>query len=409
MEQKVADAATTPVCGTQRIGLLDALRGFALLGILLANIHYFAGWTFMDAQARAGLAGTAVARTEDFLFLLLIDGKFYTIFSFLFGIGFALQLQRLQRRTTRAMAVYLRRLLALLLIGLVHLFLIWDGDILALYALTGMVLLLLRDVSDRRLLFGAGLLILLPVIGWPLVRLLGLHPLFGVKDVADALWASLIDGPDVPPVEWLGRPDWNSLWLWLQSGPSYRLAYLLDSWRIPKVLAVMMLGLWAGRRLATGLTEDLHLLRRVALYGLALGVPANAVYAGLGGLEQDAMLPGIAAQLTYALGVVPLGLGYAALFALAWHGVRRWLHLLVAPGRMALSNYIGQSLICIALFYGVGFGLIGKLGPPAFYAVAIAIFSTQVLLSTLWLRHFEQGPLEALWRRMTYGVAVPAT
>lgn len=118
------------------------------------------------------------------------------------------------------------------------------------------------------------------------------------------------------------------------------------------------------------------------------------------------MLPGIAAQLAYALGVVPLGLAYAALFALAWQRARSGLQPLAAPGRMALSNYIGQSLICIALFYGVGCGLIGKLGPAAIYAVAIAIFAVQVLLSTLWLRHYPQGPLEALWRRMTCGALV---
>lgn len=181
------------------------------------------------------------------------------------------------------------------------------------------------------------------------------------------------------------------------------MAYLLDSWRLPKVLGVMLLGLWAGRRLAAGLLDDAALLKRVALAGLALGLPASAIYAALGGLEQDAMLPGIAAQAAYALGVVPLGLAYAALFALAWRRRPDRLRLLVAPGRMALSNYLGQSLICIALFYGVGLGLIGQLAPGAFYAAGVVIFVGQALLSTLWLRRYPQGPMEALWRRMTYG------
>jgi uncharacterized protein len=409
MEQSTsADAPRSPVPAAQRIELLDALRGFALFGILLANIHYFSGWSFLEADARAELAGAAVAQVEGFLFLLLIDGKFYTVFSLLFGIGFALQLQRLQRRTARALTVYLRRLFALWLIGMVHLCLIWDGDILVLYALTGLVLLLLRDVSDRQLLIGATVLILLPIVGWPLVRLLGLHPLFGVQGLADATWASLSHGADVPPAEWLARPDWASLWVWLQSGPVYRIAYLLDSWRLPKVLGVMMLGLWAGRRLGNGLLEDSRLLRRVALGGLALGLPANAIYAALGGLFHETMLPGIAAQAAYALGVVPLGLAYAALFALAWRRAGSPLQRLAPAGRMALSSYLGQSLICIALFYGVGLGLVGELGPLGFYAVALAIFAAQVVLSTLWLQRFEQGPLEALWRWMTYGGGAPA-
>ncbi len=398
-----ADAVRTPIAVAERISGLDGLRGFALLGILLANIHYFSGWTFLDPEARAASAGAAVTWAENFLFLLLIDGKFYTVFSFLFGIGFALQLQRLQRRGANAGAVYLRRLFALLLIGLIHLCLIWDGDILALYALIGMVLLLLRNCSDRALLGGATLLILLPILGWPLVRLAGLHPILGLETYAEAQWASLTDGSELSPVDWLAQPDWGALWIWLQSGPIYRIAYLLDSWRLPKVLGVMMIGLWAGRRLAGGLLDDVRLLRRVATVGLALGLPANAIYAALGGLQQDAMLPGIAAQAAYALGVVPLGLAYAALFALIWHRKPGSLRLLAAPGRMALTNYLGQSAICIALFYGVGLGLIGRLQPAGFYALAIAIFALQVLLSTQWLQRFAQGPIEALWRWLTYG------
>jgi len=409
MNVSVAGAVRQPLAVHQRIVMLDALRGFALLGILLANLHYFAGWVFLDADARAALAGAAVARVEGFLYLMLIEGKFYTLFSLLFGIGFALQLQRLQQRGPGAITTYLRRLLALLLIGLAHLCLIWDGDILALYALTGMLVLLLRDATDRQLLLGAAALILLPIVGWPMVRLAGLDPILGVAIHADAQWAALTGGSEVSPVEWLARADWGSLWIWLQSGPAYRIAYLLDSWRLPKVLGVMLLGLWVGRRLAGGLLDDSRLLRRVALGGLALGLPANAIYAALGGLEHDALLPGIAAQAAYALGVVPLGLAYAALFAIAWRRGPGRLRMLAAPGRMALSNYLGQSLICIALFYGVGLGLIGQLGPAGFYTAGMAIFGLQVLLSTLWLRRHSQGPMEALWRWMTYGRRVGDT
>ncbi len=408
MNEKADAGSRKSIAASQRIAVLDALRGFALLGILLANIQYFAGWSFLKADGRAELAGAAVTQVEGFLFLLLIDGKFYTVFSLLFGIGFALQLQRLQRRSPQALTIYMRRLLALLLIGVVHLCLIWDGDILTLYAITGLLLLLLRNCSDRGLLFGAGLLILLPILGWPAVRVLGLDPIFGVKTLANQLWVTRTQGSELSPVAWLAQPDWASLWIWLQTGPVFRVAHLLDSWRLPKVLGVMMLGLWAGRRLGSGLLEDRQLLGRIAVGGLVLGLPANAIYAALGGLHHDAMGPGIAAQAAYALGVVPLGLAYVTLFVLASRGAGSPLRLLVPPGRMALSNYLGQSMICITLFYGVGFGLVGEFGPPGLYAVALAIFAAQALLSTLWLQRFEQGPMEALWRWMTYGGGAPA-
>ncbi len=405
MSSAAAPASPSQVAAPQRIGLLDALRGFALLGILLANVHYFAGWMFLDPDGRAALAGAAVAKFEGFLFLLLIDGKFYSLFSLLFGIGFALQLQRLQQRSAHATRIYLRRLLALLLIGLVHLCLIWDGDILTLYALIGVLLLPLRRCPDRALPGIAAGLILLPVVGWAALRLAGIDPSFGLQAYADAQWADLTRHSGLSPVDWLAQPDWLAAWAWIQSGPLYRIAYLLESWRLPKVLGVMLLGLWVGRRLSAGLLDDRRWLRRIALGGLALGLPANALYAGLGGLQQDAWLPGIAAQVAYAFGVVPLAAAYAALFALLLPYVGRGAATLAAAGRMALTNYLAQSLICIGLFYGVGLGLVGQLAPPAFYAIALSIFALQLLFSRVWLARFEQGPAERLWRWLTYGRA----
>ncbi|RYE03364.1 MAG: DUF418 domain-containing protein, partial [Sphingomonadales bacterium] len=128
-----------PVSATERMDLLDGLRGFALLGILLANIDYWSGWLFLTPDQAAALAGGTQAHVQHVLHKLLIDGKFYTIFSLLFGLGFTLQLSRLEKRGADGVAIFRRRLLALLAIGLVHLWLIWDGDILTLYALLGLL------------------------------------------------------------------------------------------------------------------------------------------------------------------------------------------------------------------------------------------------------------------------------
>ena len=135
-----------PTAKVERYDVLDALRGFALLGIFAANIRFFSGWEYLSQSNRTALGGESYA-LWDFLHLALIDGKFYTLFSLLFGIGFALQLSRLERRGAAATQIYMRRTFILLGFGLIHLFIFWEGDILTSYALLGFVLLAIRAWS----------------------------------------------------------------------------------------------------------------------------------------------------------------------------------------------------------------------------------------------------------------------
>ena len=167
---------------------------------------------------------------------------------------------------------------------------------------------------------------------------------------------------------------------------------------------MMVLGLWAGRRLLAGtLISNEKMLRRVLLWGLAIGVPANILLGAIGGLDQEQVSAAFWATLVYAIGVVPLGLAYAAAFTLAWPSRQQGLGLFAPVGQMALTNYLSHSLLGILIFFGVGLGLVGKLGPPGFYGVAVLIFLGQVMLSRWWLAHFRQGPVERLWRLGTYG------
>jgi uncharacterized protein len=150
----------------ERIEILDGLRGFALFGILLANILIFSAWGFMPAEQRLALAGADAVRWQNFFHHVFVDGKFYTIFSLLFGVGFALQLRRLEKRGLDGIAIFQRRLLILLGIGLVHMVLVWDGDILTFYALIGLLLPLFRNWSERALLASAAVLIfVVPFVG----------------------------------------------------------------------------------------------------------------------------------------------------------------------------------------------------------------------------------------------------
>ena len=335
-------ARSTPAA--ERIDLLDALRGLALFGILLANVRYWAGWNFLDEQGKRALVGPS-ADFFDFLHTVLIDGKFYTIFSLLFGIGFALQLSRLETKSGRGAAIYVRRMLVLLGIGLTHLLLIWVGDILALYALCGLALLVVRRWTDRSLLLAALILIGIPVFGQAVAWIAGGPMETGLKPFANRMFSTLGGLPD-ERLEWLRRNDLPSFLAFAVTRWPVQIDYLLQSWRIPKVLAMMMLGLWAGRQLIAGtLLANDKLLRRVLGFGFAIGVPANIALGAMGGLEQKDASATFWATLIYAVGVVPLGLAYAAACTLAWPARKRALGLFAPVGRMALTNYLSHSLL----------------------------------------------------------------
>lgn len=395
-----------PAVTSERIEVLDGLRGFALFGILLVNIIDWSGWgsASLPESQKVALAGPQWAFWFDFLRTMLIEGKFYTIFSFLFGLGFALQLARLERRGANGTAIYRRRLLVLLAIGITHLLFVWDGDILTLYAALGLTLPFFRRWPDARLLWTAVALLLLPIIGYSLVAALDISPTLGLNDLGDRIFIAL--GGELSEdigIAWRQREDLVSYLAYALSGWPFRLGGFVESWRIPKVLAMMLIGLWAGRRLIAGrLLADRALLKRVALAGFLVGIPANIGYAAIGGLSQDSFTAGLKATVLYAIGVVPLGLAYAATFALLWRS-GSILGVFVAPGRMALTNYLTHSVLGVVIFYGIGFGLIAAVPPWTIYGIALGIFISQVILSRLWLAHFQQGPMEWLWRLGTYG------
>lgn len=397
----IAAAAAGP-SGKDRIELLDSLRGFALFGILLANILVFSGWALLSADGRTELAGANAAYWQQVLHKILVDGKFYTLFSLLFGIGFALQLDRLGKRGADGLAIYRRRVLILLGIGLVHLFLIWDGDILVLYALMGLILPVFHRLSGRALLaWSAVLIFVVPFAGIAVVKAMGWPADGGLLALSDRIAIAIGDVDPKNGVEWLRREDSRAWLAWVASGPFYSWGIKLMSWRIAKVLGIMLIGMWLGRRLAGGsLLNDRSLLLRAFALGLLIGLPASIAYGFQPGQLQS--------DWRSLVGTVPLALAYAAGFALAWPRASSALGLLAPVGRMALTNYLAQSVICIIVFYGIFLGYVGYWPPATIYAFAVALFATQLVFSRWWLSRHDQGPMEALWRRWTYGKR-PAT
>ncbi|MBR1687255.1 MAG: DUF418 domain-containing protein [Prevotella sp.] len=381
-----------PTSARERYVILDALRGCALLGIALANFPEFALWTFLSADEQAALPTAQVDTVVHYLQYLLVDGKFYTLFSLLFGIGFALILQR------HSLLLFGRRMLVLLLIGVAHLLFVWNGDILALYAVGGLLLMLMNRLRDRVLAVVGVLLLLLPI---------GLDAL-GVS-CADALygaWWRVAAAKGITAdnfASWLrDAQSYQQMYAFLQQGAVERMWEFAEGHRLPKVLGLFILGYLIGRHRLFASLERLP-LRRVAVWSLAVGVPLSVLYAwsSVAGRPFGATVH----ALLYAFSVVPLAVGYAVLLCLLYlrRPDSRWFRLLAAPGRMALTCYLSQSLVGILLFYGVGLGLGTRLGLVWVELVAVAVFVLQVVCCQWWLRRFRFGPVEWGWRMLTYG------
>ncbi len=396
MDDKSAPAG--PVPGTNRIDLLDGLRGFALFGILLANILYWSGLGLESEENIIAIWGKDQTMWQYRFHHFFVDGKFYSLFSMMFGTGFALQIERLTKRGSNGVHIFRRRVGWLALIGYLHAQFLWDGDILLLYAALGFTLPLFSNWGERALIITAGLLIfVIPVTGALAAKSMGLEmgaPLLALAVQMDTMMG--LDFENISPVMWLGEGGWEEFMKWNFSGLEYTYSQRLDSWRIPKVLGMMLLGMVIGRRLHDGsIIENRLLLWRVFILTTVIAIPAGYFYAATPDLGQ--------ADLPSLIGTVPGAISYAAGFALLWPRFTRLLGLLAPVGRMALTNYLSHSVLCTLIFYGIGFGLIGRLSVLQIYGVAIAIFAAQIIVSRWWLAGHAQGPMEALWRRLTYG------
>ncbi|MCR5820044.1 MAG: DUF418 domain-containing protein [Bacteroidaceae bacterium] len=392
--------ASGPTVGKQRHVVLDSLRGLALMGIALANFPEFALWTFLGVSEQSAMPTADVDRVVRFLQYMLIDGKFYTIFSLLFGIGFSLILARHGRR------LFVRRMLLLLSIGFLHLMFIWSGDILMLYALGGLLLTLCVGLSDRALIVLALSLIFIPV------GLDALTEYAGVDFAAPfyRAWWAQAESQGITEENfacWLRDADsYSQMFAFLIQGAFERMWEFVDGHRLPKVVGLFIFGYLIGKHRLYARLSDLP-LRKVLFWALTVGVLTSLMYAWS---AVDGHPWGRTAHsLLYALSVVPLAVAYISGFCLLYHkysdaAVFRGL---AAPGRMALTNYISQSLVGVIMFYGFGFGLGTAFGLVYVELTAMAVFLMQIFLSRLWLLRFRFGPLEWVWRMLTYGRYFP--
>lgn len=393
-----------PVQSKERYILLDALRGLALFGICLANFPEFSLYTFLNSEVVSEMSTAGVDRIIRYLQYIFIDGKFYTLFSLLFGIGFSIIISNAVRKHANGFRIFYRRMGILLIIGFLHLMFIWSGDILMLYALVGIFLPLFRKMSDRGLLIASAAFLLLPVGLDAWVAVSGVNPSASVIS-AQQYFCMKYGITDDNFGYWLRDANtYADVFKFLIQGAFVRMQEFIDGNRLFKVMGLFLLGFYIGRkRLYARLDENKPLLKRIFILGSIIGLPASVLYAwsALNGHPW-----GLAGHsFLYTISVFPLGLAYVAGISLWYirHSESWFFRLLAASGRMALTNYIGQSVWGMIIFYGIGFGWGADTGLVYVILVAVGVYFIEIIFSHLWLRYCQFGPLEWIWRMLTYG------
>ena len=394
----------------RRIETLDLIRGAAVMGILSVNIVDFAQpyalYLNPVAMGWPDLASWLVWIGN----FLLVDGKMRTLFSMLFGASTLLVVERAEAAGLRPWSVHWHRMVVLLAIGFAHAILLWDGDILTLYALGGVVVYRARRRTARSLVIRGSVLIAFSM------AVFGALTLFMIK--ADV--AAHAPGATADAIR-----QWNSngMQFWPTAAHlQQEIALHLGPWSgqvadragdvgqtlavnfmlLPETAGLMMLGMAAYRNgLFTGAWDDAR-LKRLAAWAIPLGIAAHAVLIAcefhsrfyfayfLGGFEA-AMNPFRIVQ----------ALGYAALLVLASRGFGPFAERVAATGRAAFSNYLGTSLICTFIFDGWGLGHYGQWSRAEAWLVAPCIWTLMLLWSKPWLEHFHYGPLEWAWRSVS--------
>ena len=396
------DGSTSPT--RERIQALDVLRGVAVAGILLANVLVFFGLFAMPPDRAAALPTAGRDSVALFLEKVLVDGKFYSVFSLLFGIGFGLQLAR---GGAVALPRFRRRLRILLAIGALHAVLLWAGDILMLYALLGFTMPWFARQSDRALVRWTVLLLAVPPVlyaaalaAWSLVEPGASH-----TGPAAGMPANIL-----ATFEAMGRGGVRDAFIGNLVFLAARWADLFVTVRFPKVLGMFVLGLWTARTgVAASRSDHRATLVRWCRLGWSVGLPANVIAALA--LHRWPYLPpspgGLLGTVAQAIGVPMLALGYAATVGLLVVDGRRFIGVFAPLGRMALTNYLMHSIVGVVLSYGFGFALWWRIGAAQALAVAVAIILVQIPLSAWWLSRYRFGPIEWIWRRLTYRQPLP--
>ncbi len=394
-----------PTLGSERLEVIDALRGFALFGILFANLYSFIGYNTYSLDEIPTLP--ILDRAMLFFIDLFVEGKFYSIFSILFGFGFALQVERFKTKDVSFIPFWIRRMIILICMGLLHMYLIWNGDILTLYGVLGLLLPLFMNISNQVLLRWIIVLLLMPLIMHVIVYLTPDSSFWGSMS---RLSADLKD-------HW-GYGDRTLLEL-RTSDLAIEVFHINIIVSIPRamsylifgryfhVLGLFLIGLLLARHWLPKIRSKEITVPRIVIWFGVIGFITHIGYAiikGEYGWASAFSEIGLLLGFIYHIGATIFALAIAMLFVYIWSTGRAEsvFNNLALLGRMALSNYIFQNVTAILLFFGYGFALMREVPFSTLPLFAFAILTVQWLFSKAWLKRFKQGPLEYLWRKLSY-------
>ncbi|MGM9491167.1 DUF418 domain-containing protein [Ideonella sp. YS5] len=386
-------AATRPPAGNARLDLVDALRGSALLGILL--LHAVEHWDFMRMPpGRPAWLEALDGQTIGWAFRIL-GGKAYAIFALMFGVSFFITLQSWRRRGDEgAQARFLWRMALLGVLGYLH-GLLYNGDILGPIALLAVPLVLLDRLGSRGLTVVA-VLLLLQLPQWVEVLRVLADPAW--QPGIPRHWAMFGQAEDVFATGSLADVVRLNAW----QGQLTKWWWLWESWRWPQMLGLFACGLLLGR---SGVLHDAVRLQRLARWTLVGGLAGLALawlaQRGLGMLGLQGRREQLLAELVGMYGNLAQAAVWAGGFALLYPRARRVLGVLVPYGRMSLTCYVTQAVIGVPFFYPFGLGLYRHVGPFAALFFALAVFALQCTFARAWLKRYSYGPLEWLWRAAT--------
>lgn len=391
-----------PTSIQERIVTLDIIRAIALFGILLVNMKFFSTPAIQAEMANITYSTTILDQISNWFIFLFAEVKFITMFSMLFGIGFLLFMERGERRGVDVKRYFKRRLFVLLCIGLIHIFLLWHGDILTFYALLGFVLLKARKKEPRRLLRAAFITISIPIILFLILS--GL--MASVEQGYSPEQQEIFENEVSRVVEVYTHGSYGEILL--QRINDISLMIVGNVFLVFVILTMFYFGMYFWKTgIFTHTTENLQRVRKVAYTSLAIAIPGVLLgtfgkmtidggespgyflqYAGL-------FISGPALSIFYVMGLLLLFENKQLLTRVA--------KILQPVGKMALTNYLMQTILCTFIFYSFGLGLFGKIGPFYGLVTSVGVFSVQIIYSYLWMKKFQYGPMEWLWRRFTYG------
>ena len=399
-----------PVPASERLHAVDVVRGAAVLGILVVNMPLFFNPIYAEILG-VGASGNGLEEVLEKGILALAQGKFYTIFSILFGFGLAVQLERFRDRGMSFGDFWVRRMLVLMGIGLIHGLFLWFGDILLWYSLAGLGLFLFRAAQPRTLKISAVLLLSLPLLLMAAVTLAvavgtalpgeaeALNRQFEEQTVSleTALHQALERYPVAAPAEAvrLNLLQWKQI-----AGPVLLM--------LPNLLGMFLIGiLFARGRLFHDTATHLPRIRSALGWLIPLALVTNGAVAILHGQFSPIVPTGMSllSQVVGILGSLSGCMSYLLLLLLAYHTprTRRFVAPIGAVGRMALTNYLTHTLVFTTLANGYGAGLYGRMTLLFGLLLTGVTFAIQIAVSNAWLRRFRFGPMEWLWRSLTYG------